>query len=614
MLKRLPAKTVWVVAMAAIACSLLIYERDFLWKVQEMNLFLNSTLFLKEQLVVSGGFLSWLGTFFTQFFYYPWLGVLMLCGWWLLLMWLLQRTFHIPDRWIVLTLIPVALLLLTIVDTGYWVYMLKMRGFVFAGTIGTTAVVALLWGFRSLPDKWMLRPLYIFLACVAGYVLIGIYGLAATLLMGIFGWKVEGGRRNALVCSVVALLSAVAVPLLCYRYVFYQTNLANIYYTGLPLYYITEDYQAYYLPFYLLALFFVLLVIIPISAVNPIVAKSPKKSKLLTRPLIIQVVLLAILIFGVVHFWYKDENFHHEVAMQHAIERLDWEGVLNDARQQKDEPTRAIVMMRNLALSRLGRQGDEMFLYRNGSRSYEAPFGMRLMLVSGPLIYYQYGMLNYCNRLCTEMCVEFGWRAEYIKLLVNCAILHGEPQLARKYIGVLKQTTFFDDWAEHAEQLLNNPELIAQDAAREPITHMMHYGNTLNSDQGYIERFLMQQLAYSNYTDDPVFQEQALLATLWTHDINLFWRRFSDFVRLHPNSRIPRFYQEAAYLYGKLEERNNLDRMPFDNYIRDGFDRFMQFAMQYDDVDVEIAREALFPSFGQTYYYDYYTMSQLPEY
>jgi hypothetical protein len=76
----------WLGALAIIAGALLIFESDQLWKVQEKNLFLYSVLFLKEQMIVPGGLLTWMGTWFTQFLYYPWLGVLLLCSWWLLLM------------------------------------------------------------------------------------------------------------------------------------------------------------------------------------------------------------------------------------------------------------------------------------------------------------------------------------------------------------------------------------------------------------------------------------------------------------------------------------------------------------------------------------------------
>ena len=325
-------------------------------------------------------------------------------------------------------------------------------------------------------------------------------------------------------------------------------------------------------------------------------------------------VIALLLVAGVYTFWMKDENFHRELAMQHRIAKLDWTGVLEEAVAQKDEPTRAIVMMRNLALSRLGRQANEMFLYKNGSKAYAAPFGMRLMLVAGPLIYYQYGLLNYCNRLCMEMGVEFGFRTEDYQLLANCALLEDDQPLARKYIAILKQTMFYRDWAEQAEALLGHPELIAKDAAREPITHMLHYNNMLTGDQGFTERFLMRQLARSISTDDPVFQEQCLLATLWTKDIDLFWYHFEDYVKLHPNAPMPRYYQEAAYLYGKITGRTDIDQMPFDASIKDSFERFAQSISNYNGQEIEVAREGLALFFGDTYFYDYYTMSNLPEY
>ena len=92
------AIAIWLVALVVIAGALLLFESDQLWKVQQKNLFLCSTLYLKEQLVVPGGLLTWVGTWFTQFLYYPWLGVLLLCFWWLGLMAIIKRAFRISDR------------------------------------------------------------------------------------------------------------------------------------------------------------------------------------------------------------------------------------------------------------------------------------------------------------------------------------------------------------------------------------------------------------------------------------------------------------------------------------------------------------------------------------
>lgn len=604
MKKKLPVIAIWLTVLLVAAAAMLVFESDLLWKFQEKNLFLDSRIFLNEQMVVPGGFLTWVGTWFTQFLYHPWLGVTMLCGWWLLLMFCTKRAFHIPDRWAALMLIPVALLLITNMDLGYWIYFLKLRGHFFVSTIGATAVAALLWAFRSLPDKYYLRTLFILVTCSLGYPLMGIYGLAAALIMGIWTWRLSTKRTEAVINSIVAVLCIVAVPLFCYRYIYYQTNLVNIYWAELPLFFLTEEYHTYYIPYYLLLAFFVVLAVSRFEVWG--------KSKLI--PLIVNSVVVIMLVAGVYTSWMKDENYHHELTMQHRIAELDWEGVLDEAAKQQDEPTRAIVMMRNLALSRLGRQANQQFLYRNGSKAYAAPFGMRLMMAVGPLIYYQYGLLNYCSRLCIEMGVEFGFRVEDYKLLLKCAILQNDKPIARKYIRLLKQTTFYSEWAEKQELLLGHPDLIAKDPELEAVSHMLHYEDVLGSDQGFTERFVMTQLANSSYSADPIFQEQALLATLWTKDIRQFWRRLYDYIKLHPNGPMPRYYQEAAYLYGKLQGKENLDSFPFDKGIKRSFEDFMSYAMNYDDQEVEIVRQALYPTYGQTYYYEYYTMRQLPEY
>ncbi len=602
------AIAIWIGALVIMAGAMLIFESDQLWKVQEKNLFLCSSLFLKEQLTVPGGLLTWIGTWFTQFLYYPWLGVSLLCSWWLLLMALTKKTFHIPDSWSILMLIPIAILLISNMGMGYWLYILKLKGYFFVATIGTTIVAALLWGFRYMPDKYYLRAVCIFATCAIGYPLFGIYGLAATLLMGIFSWRLCTSNMKAIVCTIVAALSIIAIPLFCYRFVYHQINLANIYWAELPLFFTTEEYHAYYIPYYLLALFFIVLAV-TYRAERQAVKPMKKPYYLLSQGAI------AILLGGCIyHFWMKDENFHHELSMQHHIANLNWEGVLDEASSQEDEPTRSVVMMRNLALSRLGRQGDDMFLYKNGSKAYAAPFGMRLMLVVGPMMYYQYGMLNYCNRLCMEMGVELDFRTEDYQLLANCALLDGDKPLARKYIGILKQTIFYHDWAEQAETFLNHRELMAKDAEREPITHMLHYDDALGGDEGYTERTLMTILARSTYADDPIFLEQTLLASLWTKDIGQFWYHFKDYAKLHPQGPIPRYYQEAAYLYGKIEGRQEVESMPFSAGIKDNLMRFMSSASNYNDKDMETVRQALSPFFGDTYYYDYYVMNQLPEY
>lgn len=586
--------SICLAALLVVAGALLFFEADLLWKLQEQNLFLDTPIFFNEQMVVPGGLLSWAGTWLTQLFFYPWLGTLVLCASWLLLMWLVKKAFALPNEWTPLALVPVCLLLLTIVDMGYWVYLLKLPGHAFVGTLGTIAVVALLWAFRALPQRWGLRLVFIGVTAFVGYPLyplFGIYGIAATLLMGLYIWRFDQPLWQKITGSLLALAGAALVPLLCYHYAYHETNIANIYFAGLPLYFLQEEYHAYYLPYYGLALFFVVMVLLRLDGV--------KRFKRIAT----QAIVLGALAFAVFNYWYKDENFHHELRMQRCIEQNDWQGVVDEAALQKDEPTRAVVMMRNLALSRLGRQADEMYLYPNGSKRYEAPFNMRLMLCVGPMIYYHYGMINYSARLSTEMGVEFGWRVENLKLLAKCALLNKEEGRARKFLNLLKHTTFYGSWANSVRE---KDEL-------NTVARMMHYDNFLSGDNGYVEQFLMKRLAESTSKDDTLFQEQALLATLWTKDNKQFWYHFRDYLELHPNARIPRYIQEAAYLYGKLEGREMIDQMPIDPMVKQSFENFMGAAQNYNHMEADIVREGM-KGYSDTYYYDYYLMRDLPEY
>ena len=138
-----------VASLAAIASCLLIYEQETLWKAQEMNLFLDTPLFLRQQMVSSGWLLTWLGCWFTEFFYVPWLGVTLLTLWWAVLLLVIWRTFRIPVKWMAVLLIPLAAVVIMNVDMGYWIYYLKLRGHFFVAAIGTTLAVSAVWLYRA---------------------------------------------------------------------------------------------------------------------------------------------------------------------------------------------------------------------------------------------------------------------------------------------------------------------------------------------------------------------------------------------------------------------------------------------------------------------------------
>lgn len=594
---RLLGPALLVAALVAIAYFLLKYESEYLWRVQELNLFLDTPLFLRQQMVSSGWLLTWVGSWLTEFFYHPLLGVSLLCGCWALMMVVIGCAFRVPLKWAVLLLVPVAAILVSNVELGYWVYYLKLRGFFYCATIGTTLAAASVWLFRILPAKYYLRAVYTVVSTAQLYPLIGFYGLLATLLMGILVWRLAASATERVVTTVVALLSIAFWPLLYYHMVFYETNILNIWWTGLPIFVLDQEYASYYTPYYILVVSLVLLAVL-----------YNRGHGAVRRPFIwvaCQVAIVALLVVGVNHYWFRDYNFHKELRMLQCVENLDWEGVLSEAAYNEDEPTRAIVMMKNLALFRLGRQGDKMYHYKTGAKDSETPLPLHMTQVVGRSIYYNYGQTNFCYRWCLEDGVEGGWRVEYLKYLLRCSLANGEDRLARKYIAQLKHTRYYKEWAEHYEQFVGHPEALAADPEFSPILHLMQTGDVLASDKSLAEQFLMYQFVYNNSTDS-LYQEQAVLSALWTKDIQTFWPRFFQYSASHAGQHMPIHFQEAAYLYGQLEHQVDISRMPFDKEVIQTYNDFMELAQQCAGMSNDQMRQVFYPRFGHTFFYEYY--------
>ena len=572
-------------------------EYNYLLRVEEQNLFLNTPLFFQQCMVVPGGFLSWAGAFLTQLLYHPTLGVSVLCLLWALLVFLVHRTFHVSSRWMSVALIPVAMLLLADVFLGYWIYYLKLRGFFFVGTLGTLSAVALTLVYRVLP-RWC-RTVFLVAAIVCCYPLMGFYALLAALLMAVVGWHLSDyGKWRSTADTLVALLTAAAVPLLCYRFCYHQTPLVNVYWTALPIFrFRQESFSAYHIPTLVIVLTLTLL------AFCYRVKRAETPGAMAWPNWLIAIVLAVVLAL----FWYKDGNFHREIAMRRMVDQLDWDGVLRLAGETKEEPTRDIWMMKNIALTRKGTIGEEMYRYPNGAQPAKSPFTPSLVHWDGKMLYYHYGIPNYCYRWCMEDGVEYGWSVEKLKLMAKCSLVNGEMEAAQKYISTLKKTLFHRRWAMRYEEYIHNPRLVVEDEEMLPILHLRSEENYLSGDEAQTERFLIEHLAGTE-SQDPMLQEQALIAAMLVRDPNLFWLRFYQYTELHKSERVPTLYQQAACLYGGMSSTVDASKMPFDKEVVESCRAFMEDFKSYRDqgMALESIKPFMRQRFENTYYFDYF--------
>lgn len=611
----------WLLPVMAVVVFGIVYvalEHRVLFRIQELNLFLYTPLFLKQSMVVSGGFLSWLGSYFQQYLYHPWLGVALLCLMWIVIMALEKVAFRLSPKWAMVALGTVALLAVINLDMGYWIYYIKLRGWFFAATIGVLLMLASILVYSLLPRRWFVRTAWLIVSTVFGYMLLGIYGLFATLLMIVVAWReAEGRRLHTVVDTVLGVVAIVATPIVLYWLYYYQTAFDNIFVTGLPVYKIMESYPVYYVPYIIIGVVLLLMAIF---------GGRDKQRPVRTLPFVgINVVLLAVIVFGLAKGWYRDVNYRTEITMMEQEESLDWEGALqtlNDATYayenahpgERYEPTRAIWMMKNLALFRLGRAGDEMYHYRDGAKAVNAPFQVRMTQTGGKLLYLNYGMINYCYRWCNEDGVEFGWKVDYFKYMVKTALINGEYTVAKKIIDLLKDTKFYASWASGYEMFLNHPERVRKDKEMGFVFNFKDDANVTTSDNTLVELFLLNHFAYTT-SNNPVHQECCLLAALQTKDIRTFWSQFFPYARLHQGKHIPVHYQEAAYLYGHLENKVDISKMPFDKQVVDSYQQFMQAVQtECQGMTEEQIKPILFDRFGSTFYYDYFLIRGMQSY
>ena len=582
-----------------------IFEHEYLYRVQELSLWLPTEVYFDERMMVPGGLMSYIACFLTQFFYYPMLGSLLFVGLLFVVQLLTRKVFDIPARWGLLTIVPVALILSCAMEAGYWIFQIKTQGYFYSMLVGflfTLSVIRL----YQLSKGWV-RYITVALIAAAGYPLFGFYALLA--LLSIVVLEATSKERNIAV-ALLCIAAAIATPILYYN-VYEQTRFVRMFTAGMPAFeFIVRDLRTW-IPYILLYLF---PLVMPFIRFN----RSGNHVQTKKRFMLTQGIGIGLIVFVVQLFWFRDPNFRAEIKMNHAMERLEWRKALDIAKAQKQTPTRLIVLNRNLALLKLGRAGDEMFHYLDGGEPAASPFEIRLMQVGGKMLYYHYARMNFCYRWCLEDAVEYGWKVDYMKYMVKTSIVSGEYDLAMKYINTLKKTLFYKEWAKKYEKIAKNPELIAKDREMASILPLYQFEDQLDGDNTLVEIYLLNYFAHT-YSDlnTPMFDEASLMCALTLKDIQTFWNCFFRYANSHKTDRMPTHYQEAALLYGNLEKTVDISKMPFDKSVKMRFQDFMRFAQKHAVENVERdpeAKKLFYERFGNTFWYFYFFIRDVKSY
>lgn len=603
-LQRLPLKA--GLLLAVVVWGLLnLFEHEFLFRVQELSLWLPTKVYFDERMLVPGGMMAYIACFLTQFFYYPMLGSLIYVALLLVVQWLTMKVFRISARHALLALIPGVLVVCCSMEVGYWIFQIKTQGYFYSMLVGILFTLSAMRLSQVAKGWW--RYLAVVLIAAVGYPLFGFYALLA--LAGVAIDALREGKEGRGLVALLCLAAAVATPILYYN-VYEQTRFAGMFTVGMPAFEFSKRDLFTWIPYILLYLFPLVMPFVPLKQGGEAVSK---------KAFLIEGVGVAAFVVALgLAFWYRNPNFRAEIKMNHAMERLEWRKALDIAKAQKQTPTRLIVLNKNLALLKLGKAGDEMFHYLDGGEPPKTPLQIRLMQVGGKMLYYHYGRMNFCYRWCLEDAVEYGWKVDYLKYMVRTSLISGEPELAKKYIRTLKKTLFYRGWAEKYEKLANNPELIAKDREMASILPLYQYRDQLDGDNSLVEIYLLNYFAHTYIEHStPMFDEAGLMCALTLKDIPTFWNNFFRYANSHKENRMPTHYQEAALLYGNLEKNVDISNMPFDKKVDARFKDFMRFAQKHAVENIERdpeVKKLFYDRFGDTFWYFYFFIRDVKSY
>ncbi|MGI6218313.1 MAG: DUF6057 family protein [Bacteroidaceae bacterium] len=573
-------------------------QADMLFRAQELSLFLPNGQFFNEQMVVPGGAATYAAAWLTQYLYHPALGLALLVVLWWAIFALVLWIFRLPRRWALCAWVAPLTLMAITTEPGYWIYHLKTVGYPFLATVGFLGTLLLLAAYRTCgrQARWAVIPL----ALIVGYPLFGFYALLAGLYMIVLSLREEPQARVRWLQAAVAVVCIALVPV-AYYYVYNQQSLAYIYVRMLPFTYIPFHVDAaQYIPYALLVLSPLLFFALGEKGESG----TALRKRLSTRYwACIQVVAVVVMVAFAKHFWYDDPNFRAELYMHRAAWEQRWDDIVERSYMEPQEPTRLMVLFRNLALLRLGRGGDEMFLFDQGGARPNAAFNERMLQVGGKMIYLNYAKFNFCYRWALEDAVEYGWKIDYLRYMGQCALFSGEKEVARKYFLTLSKTRYYADWAQKQLYLLDHPAELAQTEEYKNIMPLYIYNDQLDADQNLAELYLLNSFSRT-WGDNALYQEVSMMCTLIMKDIPRFWPRFFSYAATHQS--IPRYYQEAAMLYAFLERQYDPNQLPIDDEIKQRFARFQQATAQSNRYTEEQLKTMLRPEFGDTFWYFYF--------
>ena len=553
-------------AFILFAVYILYINQEVFYTAHDRSEFIFGTPFFHTLMSKPFGLMQYVGAWLTQLFHKPAIGTCVMVMIWVLIFCVGAKAFRLQGSASALMLLPVACLLTSIVDQGYWIYVSTIRGYWFSQSVGYLVMLLLLWTARCTPRKWHL-VWYLLGVCI--YPLLGWFALLFILCLILVEkptWR-----------EVLGIILLVATASIWHTQFYSNLNVDDVVLAGMPHFETPMDSsERLSIPFWVLG---------TVSVLFPICARY------LVRWFVPMLCAVAGIIFTI-SLMYYDRNYIDEMRMVRYASNDNWKEVIQMADINK-RPTPTMVFIKNVALINEGGLLDRSFKLGNDAVNINNPDSLHVTLldIASPLVYYNYGMMNEAIRLSFENAIQAGFSPFYLKMLSRCALAVGDEKLVERYTTILHHSPLYSNW-QPAPVTKIVKEL--QKAYPDELTGVE------NSDS-----YLVNNISLWYDSNSKVASEQALFYAMMRCDSRRFWASLRSFVKLHMDEVFPIHAQEAYILYMDKAPEEKRMMIPVNQAIYERYKKFWETleSLAKPGMTLEEVGKKMRIEFGDTYWW-----------
>ena len=566
-----------LLAFIAFAVYVLYINQEVFYTAHDRSEFIFGAPFFHTLMSKPFGLMRYVGAWLTQYFCHPGIGTGVLVAIWVGIYFVGTKAFRLQPSASALMILPVACLLTSITDLGYWIYISTIRGYWFSQSVGYLLMLSLLWAARCTPRKWHL------VWYLVGFLVYPLLGWFALLFIICLALTEKPTWRECLGIFLLFFTASI------WHTQFYSNlRFDDVVLAGMPRFETPSDKAEHLsIPFWALG---------AVSVLIPVCARYLSKA---FAPIICAVA-------GIVFTWslmFQDRNYINEMRMVRYASDDNWKEVLHIAEENK-ELTSTMVFLKNIALMNATPQSGQGSANKSGLLDCSFKIGndavditnpdtlhVTLLDIASPLVYYNYGMVNEAIRLSFENAIQAGFSPFYLKNLSRCALAVGDKKLVERYTTILHHRPFYGDW-QPAPVTAKIKEL--QKCYPDEITGVE------NSDS-----YIVNSISLWYESDSKVASEQALFYAMMRCDSRRFWPALRKYVKLHMDEEFPLHAMEAYILYMDKAPEEKRMMLPVEQSV---YERYKKFWATLESkarpgMTIETIGEEMRKEFGDTYWW-----------